>query len=232
MDILKRELALGYRAMALNGLGLGMLAHLTIRNPNAPTFFTYQLGLSVEEVKVSDIREVDYSLKAVNGEGEINPSLGIHGELYAARPDIVCIGHHHGGNGVALSAIGGDLQPIDRDAARWHGQINVAGDYESMPLFEQGPAMLAALGDRKALLLKHHGTLVTGTSIPDLVVAMVELERVCGVQLKALAAGKPEVMGQDEIEDAQKILSSARFYNYTWAYYLRVLKRKGMDDID
>ena len=232
MDDIKRELALGYRALGLNGIGLGMLAHLTVRRPGASTFFTYQLGLSVEEVKVSDIREVDFALNVVDGSGEINPSLGIHGDIYAARPDVLCIAHHHGDNGVALGAQGGELLPIDRNAARWHGQIGVAGDYESLPLFEQGPAMVSSLGGLKALFLKHHGMLITGGSIPDVVVATVELERSCGVQLKANAGGRPDVMGPAEIEDARHILSSPRFYNYTWAYYMRLLARRGLADID
>lgn len=228
---IQRELALGYRAMGLNGIGLGMLAHLTVRRPGGSTFFTYQLGLSVEEVGVADIREVDFNLNVIGNDGEINPSLGIHGNIYAARPDVLCIAHHHGDNGVALGAISGELPAIDRNAARWHGQLGSVGDYESLPLFEQGPALVEALGDFKALFLKHHGMLVTGNSVPDVVVATVELERSCGVYLKALSAGTPDLMGSGEIEDARQILSSPRFYNYTWAYYLRLLERRGMADL-
>jgi L-fuculose-phosphate aldolase len=230
---LKRELALGYRVLGLNGLGLGMLAHLTVRRPGGSTYFTYQLGLSVEEVRIGDIVEVDFALNVVGQEAEINPSLSIHGDIYSARPDVVCITHHHGDNGVALGALGGHLVPFDRNSARWVGDITVAGDYESLPLFEQGPAIVSALGQKKALFLKHHGMLVTGECVPDVVVATVELEKSCKVLLKTLAAGTPELLGPTEIADSKKILSSARFYNYTWAYYLRVLARNGLDaDVD
>ncbi|MFD2420181.1 class II aldolase/adducin family protein [Amycolatopsis pigmentata] len=229
---LRKELTLGYRILGMRGLGLGLLAHLTARLPGSDTFWTYQFGQSVEEVRIRDLREVDFELNVVRGEGTINPSLRLHGEIYAARPDVVCIAHHHGDNAVALGALDQNLVPFDRNAARWEGEIDLTTDIESLPLAEQGPVVARLLAKNKALLMKHHGVIVTGTSVADAVVSTIELERSCGVQLKVMAAGEPVLMTQAEIDDS-RVLGGEVMIKGTWDYYVRTLHRRGLDsDID
>lgn len=230
---LKRDLALGYRILGHYGLGRGLLAHLTARLPGRETFWTYQLGMSVEEVRVRDLVEARFDAEPLNPKHRVNPSMAIHGDVYRARPDVLCIVHHHGDHAVALGALGSNLVPFDRNAARWHGQIGVVTDFEAPAIRDQGGSMVAAIGSQgKALLLKHHGVLVTGPSIRDAVVATIELEHSCGVQVRAMAAGPLHVMPQAEIDDCKKFLASEAFSNGTWDYYCRVLARHGTDDIE
>jgi L-fuculose-phosphate aldolase len=233
MHDLRRELALGYRVLGSQGIGLGLLAHITVREPGATTFWTYQLGQSVEEVRVCDLREVDFELNIQSGGGEVNPNLRIHSEIYAQRPDVLSIVHHHGSNCVALSSIGHCLEPFDRDAGRWSGEIALVESYESPVLRNQGASIATALGSLKALLLKHHGVLVVGESVADSVVSAIEIEKSCGVQLKAMSAGKLHMLPDAEIEDTRKALGSRRYHQGMWNYYVRSLRRNGLDaDID
>jgi L-fuculose-phosphate aldolase len=224
-----QALARGYRILGMNGIGLGLLAHLTLREPGGQTFWSYQFGESVEEVTPDSLREVDFDLQVLSGGGAVNRNLRIHSEIYAARPDVTCIVHHHGGDAIALGAIGANVFPYDRNAARWHGAIDLVDDNESPVLAQQGASIAAALGGRKALLLKHHGVLVTGPNLQDVVVATIELERVCGVQLRAMAAGSLHRIPDAEIEDAKATLGSQRIADGYWDYYCRRLARVGLD---
>jgi len=233
MHDLRRELALGYRVLGSQGIGLGLLVHITVREPGAKTFWTYQLGQSVEEVRICDLREVDFDLNIQNGDGQVNPNLRIHSEIYTQRPDVLSIVHHHGSNCVALSSIGHCLEPFDRDAGRWDKEIALVESYESPVLRKQGESIAHSLGTLKALMLKHHGLLVVGESVADSVVSAIEIEKSCGVQLKAMAAGKLHMLPADEIADTKNALGSRRYYQGMWNYYLRSLTRKGLDaDID
>lgn len=229
MNNLLRDLALGYRVLGSQGVGLGLLAHLTVRESGASTFWTYQLGQSVEEVRVADLVEVNFDLVVVSGSGLVNPNLAIHSEIYAARPDVLSIVHHHGDNAVALGAIGQSVVSFDRNAGRWDNEIALAEMFESPVLRDQGASIASSLGRFKALLLKHHGVLVTGESLADAVVSTIELEHVCSVQLKAMAAGELHLMPAAEIEDTKIALGSKRYYEGMWAYYKRVLTRHGLD---
>ena len=161
LGTLRRELAYGYRILGQAGLGRGLLAHLTARLPGSDTFWSYQFGQSVEEVRISDLREVNADIEVVSGDGMVNPTLKIHALAYAARPDINCIAHHHGDNSVAMGAIGANLQPFDRNSARWQGLVDIIEDYDNTHrIAEQGNAILDVLGgDKRALILKHHGRL-------------------------------------------------------------------------
>jgi len=227
LDALRLELAQGYRVMGQAGLGLGLLAHLTARLPGAETYWSYQLGQSVEEVEVADLREVTFDARPVDGVSRINPSLLIHGDVYRARPDVLCILHHHGEDSIAMGAIGAELAPYDRNSGRWHGEIGMVEDFEAPEIANQGGSIVAAMGGRKAMILKHHGVLVTGRSVRDAVVSAIELERCFRVQLKAMAAGALHLMPQAEIDDCKKALASDMFVDGTWSYYLRVLDRAG-----
>jgi L-fuculose-phosphate aldolase len=224
-----RELALGYRILGSLNLGVGLLAHLTMRGSSGSTFWTYQLGQSVEEVRTSDLVEVGFDLEPVTGSGKVNPNLAIHAEIYAARPDINSIVHHHSSNGVALGALGLSVIPFDQHSARWHGEIALAEVYES-PLVTGASASIAqSLGNLKALLLKHHGVLVTGSCVADAVVSTIELDTVCATQLKGMAAGELHRMPAAEVEDVKQIIGSSIYYQGVWAYHLRRMKVLGLD---
>ena len=155
IEALKHELVDGYHMLGHAGLGLGLLAHLTMRPPGSDTFWTYQLGKSVEEVTYDDLREVDYELNLQGPDGVVNPTLRIHGMVYAARPDIMCIAHHHGDNCVAMGAIGANLQTFDRNAARFHDDIDIIEDYDNAyEIAEQGDAIVNKLAGKRALILQ------------------------------------------------------------------------------
>lgn len=230
IDELKAELAHGFRAMALNKMGLGLLAHLTARMPGGDTYWTYQIGQSVEEVRVSDLRECTFDAKPCDGVSRINPSIACHGDVYLARPDVTCILHHHSVESIAMGAIGANLEPFDRNSGRWHGEIAIVEDFDAPEIHNQGASMVDALGRGKALILKHHGVLVTGRNVRDAVVAAAELDRCMDAQLRAMAAGKLHLMPQAEIDDCKKFLASDMFADGTWDWYMRVMKRTGLVD--
>lgn len=228
IEILKHELVDGYHMLGHAGLGLGLLAHLTMRTPGSDTFWTYQLGKSVEEVTYDDLREVDHELNVQGPDGVVNPTLRIHGMVYGARPDIMCIAHHHGDNCVAMGAIGANLQTFDRNAARFHDDIDIIEDYDNAhEIAAQGDAIVDKLAGKRALILQYHGVLVGGRSVRDTVISAIELERSMGVQLKAMAAGTIQTMREGEIANAKAFLTSDLFIDGTWDYRKRVMAREG-----
>lgn len=225
---LKAEMVAGYHILAREGLGLGLLGHLTARSPAGDSFWTYQLGQSFEEVAADDLREADFDLNIRAGGGAINPTLKIHALTYQARPDIMCIAHHHGEDSVAMGAIGALLETVDRNAAKFEGELDIIEDYDrAHQIAEQGDAIIAKLGAGRALILKHHGVLVTGRSVRDTVVATIMLERCFAVQLKAMAASPTlHRMAEEEIADAKGFLNSDLFIDGTWDYLKRATERQ------
>jgi L-fuculose-phosphate aldolase len=228
VSALKAEMVAGYHILARAGLGVGLLGHLTARSPTGDTFWTYQLGQSFEEVEADDLREADFGLNIVAGGGAINPTLKIHALTYQARPDIMCIAHHHGTDSVAMGAIGALLETVDRNAAKFDGELDIIEDYDrAHQIAEQGEAIIGKLGGKRALILKHHGVLVTGRSVSDTVVATLMLEQCFAVQLKAMAASPTLYrMAEAEIADAKGFLNSDLYVDGTWDYLRRATVRE------
>lgn len=230
IDVLRRSLVLGYRILGMNGHGRGLLAHLTARLPGAQTFWSYQLGQSVEEVVLGDLTEVDFPLRPVTGAGRVNPTLTSHGAIYEATPEVNCIVHHHGDNCVALGAIGANLEPFDNNAARWHGDIALVEDYQdTFSIAEQGRIMAQQFRQHKALILKHHGVTVACASVAEAVIRAIEVEQSAGVQLKAMAAGNLHVMPAGAIAECKKFLNSPVYFDGMWNYMKRRAVREGHD---
>jgi L-fuculose-phosphate aldolase len=216
---LKRNLVYGYRILARYGIGVGLLGHLTARLPGANTFWSYQWGDSFEKVTESGLRECDFDCNVITGDGEVNDSLKIEGILYAARPDILCISHHHSDNCLALGSIGEVLQPFERSACRAYDDMALLEDFDNAhrdPVAAK--AFVAALGTKNSVMMQHHGVMICGTSIQDVVVRTKEIEISAGVQLKAMAAGKLKLMNHEEAVRARDFKRLPKSYMGVWDY--------------
>lgn len=161
LEQLKKNLVYGYRILARYGIGLGLLAHLTARLPGAQTFWSYKWGDSFEDVTVEGLRECDFQGNVLSGDGTVNASLKIEGMLYAARPDINAITHHHADNCLALGAIGQVLQPFERSAARLYEDMVLLQDYDNAHIDPvMAKAFVDALGSTQCghdATPRHHG---------------------------------------------------------------------------
>jgi ribulose-5-phosphate 4-epimerase/fuculose-1-phosphate aldolase len=63
-------------------------------------------------------------------------------------------------------------------------------DYEGLALeLDEQERLVRDLGDRKAMILRNHGLLVCGASIPETFDLMYYLERACQTQIAALGGG-------------------------------------------
>src|SRR5436853_595542 len=83
----------------------------------------------------------------------------------------------------------GWTEPISMVATAFHGKLS-NHDYEgpSLDLDERG-RLLKNLGDNQAMMLRNHGLLVTGRSVPEAFLRLYRLERACQIQIDAAAAG-------------------------------------------
>jgi len=216
---LKRNLVYGYRILARYGIGVGLLGHLTARLPGANTFWSYQWGDSFEKVTEDGLRECDFDCNVITGDGEVNDSLKIEGFLYAARPDILCITHHHSDNCLALGAIGEVLQPFERSAARAYDDMALLEDFDNAHRDpDAAKDFVDALGNKGSVMMQHHGIMICGTSIPEVVVRTKEIEISAGVQLKAMAAGKLKLLNHEEAVRARDFKRLPKSYMGVWDY--------------
>ncbi|SJZ38366.1 Ribulose-5-phosphate 4-epimerase/Fuculose-1-phosphate aldolase [Enhydrobacter aerosaccus] len=199
--VLRRQLAAAYRLVDHFGWTELIYGHLTARVPgDAPHFLINPYGLNYDEVTASNLVKIDLdgnivepSPYPVNYAGFIIHSA-IH-MAHAARHKVVM--HTHTRAGMAVCALKDGLLPISMVSTAFHGKL-AYHDYEgpSLDLDERG-RLLKNLGDHQAMLLRNHGLLTTGRSVPEAFLRLYRLERACQIQIDAAAAGTLNVMGDN-----------------------------------
>ena len=124
--------------------------------------------------------------------------------IHEARHDAACVLHTHSRAGVAVSAQASGLLPLSQISLFPYAALGYH-DYEGVALNdEEKPRLVADLGDNHALILRNHGLLTVGTSIPDAFLMMYALETACQTQLMAQSGGADLVQVPQPIVDGIK----------------------------
>jgi len=113
----------------------------------------------------------------------------IHHAVHTARPEINCVAHSHSIYGRSFCTLGRNLDIITQDACAFHNDIALYSSFRGIVLAkDEGLAIAATLGQRKAALLQNHGLLTCGRTIEAAVFWFMSLEKCCHAQLMADAA--------------------------------------------
>ena len=194
---LRVDLAACYRLVALHGWSELVFTHISARVPGPEHHFLINpYGLMFDEITASSLVKVDDQCsKVIDSPHPVNPAgFVIHSAVHAARPDVQCVLHTHTRAGVAVSAQRDGLLPISQQASLVVGSL-AYHDYEGLAVRDDEKARLQAdLGDRTNLILRNHGLLTVGATVPDAFLAMYLLEVSCQIQVMAMAGGTPLTM--------------------------------------
>jgi len=230
---LRVNLAACYRLIAMFGWDDLIFTHISARVPGPDDHFLINAyGLMFEEMTASSLVKVDLDGKIVLETPHIiNPAgFTIHSAIHAAREEAGCVLHTHTRSGVAVSAQAGGLLPLSQISLFPYSSL-AYHDYEGIALNEdEKPRLVADLGDKNFLILRNHGLLTVGPTIPDAFLFMYALETACQIQLAALSGGVELVHVNGAIVDGIQAQVEAVLKGFggelAWPGLLRKLDRK------
>jgi L-fuculose-phosphate aldolase len=132
-------------------------------------------------------------------EAELRPTseLPLHLAVYAATGANAIV-HTHSAAATALSSIAEELPAVHYQVAMFGGPLRVAA-YATYGTEELAANVVTALDGRTACLMANHGAVVTA---PDLAAALTgsrQLEWLCDVYLRAITAGSPRILPDEEV---------------------------------
>ena len=188
------DLAAGYRLIDLYGMSDLIANHISVRVPGEPdAFLINAYGLLYEEITASSLLKIDHEgdILAKPDFGELDYGVNragfvIHSAIHMARPAVNCIIHTHTWAGMAVSTMECGLLPNTQTAMRF-ARIGYH-DYDGVVIDTEARAALARdLGDNNALILRNHGLLTSGATIPEAFNAMHRLELACRTQIAAMS---------------------------------------------
>ena len=191
---LRVQLAAAYRLVDHFGWNESIYGHLTVRVPGPERHFLINpYGLRYDEVTASNLVKIDLH-GAIIGASDwpVNVAgFAIHGAVHRGAPDAHCVMHTHSPAGMAVAALAGGLLPISMNATLFHGALGYH-DYEgAMVSDEEQQRLVCNLGDNRALILRNHGLLAVGRTIPEAFLYLYRLESACRTQTEALAMNSP-----------------------------------------
>ncbi len=185
---LRTDLAAAYRLIALYGWDDLVFTHISARVPGPEHHFLINpYGMLFEEITASSLVKVDDRCqKVLESAYPVNPAgFTIHSAVHAGRPDVVCVLHVHTADGIAVSTQRDGLLPLSQQAAIALASLGYHG-YEGIALNEdEKPRLVNDLGNNSALILRNHGLLTVGASIPDAFLTMYNLQRACEIQIRS-----------------------------------------------
>src|SRR5699024_253973 len=146
--------------------------------------------LGFDEITPDNILLVNQDLEVLEGSGMSYPANRFLVRLYRARPDEHCINHTHPLHTAALSMIRQPLIVSHMDNCALYDDCAFLPEWPGVPVGnEEGEIISEAIGDKKAILLAHHGLLIAGASIEESCLLALQFERAAKMQLLAMSAG-------------------------------------------
>lgn len=219
---IRQKVALTCRALFDAGHDSGLAGQITARAEQPATFYTQRLGLGFDEITEDNLLVVDEDLNVLAGSGMANPANRFHSWIYRARPDVQCIVHTHPFHVAALSMLETPLVVSHMDTTPLYDDCAFLAQWPGVPVGnEEGEIISAALGDKKAILLAHHGQIVAGASVEEACSLAVLIERAAKLQLAAMAAGPIKALPADLAREAHDWTLTPQRSTANFAYYAR-----------
>jgi ribulose-5-phosphate 4-epimerase/fuculose-1-phosphate aldolase len=138
--------------------------------------------------------------EGVFGEFPVNRAgFMIHSAIHGARADLGCVMHTHTRAGMGVSALKEGILPLTQTAMRFYNAIGFH-DYEEPTVdFNERDRLVRDIGQHSALILRNHGLIACGPTVPDAWNLMYWLESACKVQMDVLATGREVTVPSHEL---------------------------------
>jgi len=226
------NLAACYRLMAEYDMVEMIANHISARVPGTTNeFLINPYGMLYEEITASSLIKIDLEgnvLFNATDYGVNQAGYVIHSAVHGARHDVDCVIHTHTLAGMTVSAHRQGLLPIAQSSMRF---AEIAyHDYEGPALrLDERERLVKSLGDREALILRNHGLLTVGASIPECFNNHYRLERACQLQVMTLSCTADYRLPPDEVVQASYDnfkTGTRRRGLLEWPSLLRKLDRK------
>ena len=186
------QLAAAYRVFDMLGWTEMIFNHITLRvSGEEKLFLINPFGLHYREITASSLVLIDIegnplreSKWPVNRAGFV-----IHSAIHDANDSAHCVMHTHTTTGMAVACLKDGLSPTNFYAAQLHGRV-AYHDFEGITVDAgEKERMLRDIGDKPAVILRNHGLLAWGPSVPEAFMMLWTLQRACDVQIASSAAG-------------------------------------------
>lgn len=219
---LRQKVALTCRILADEGHESALAGQITARADEPGTYWMLSFGLGFDEARANNIVRVDDDLNLLEGDGMVNPSNRFHLWIYRHRPEVNAIIHTHPPYISALSIVGEELIAAHMDTSMFYEDCAYLPEWPGVPIGdEEGRIIHDALGNKRAILLAHHGQLVACKTIEESAVLAIFIERAAKMQVRARAIGPVKKIKPELAREAHDYRLKTKAIGATFHYFAR-----------
>ena len=194
------ELAACYRIFAQLGWTELIYNHITLRLPGPQKHFLINpFGLHYSEVCASNLVKIDLDGNIIGAsEWPVNPAgFTIHAAIHDRIADAHCVMHTHTTAGMAVACSAAGLSMSNFYAVQLHDKL-AYHDFEGITVHaDEGPRLIRNIGGKPAVILRNHGLLAWGDTLPRTFAILWLLNRACEIQLASAAMGPVIELSED-----------------------------------
>jgi ribulose-5-phosphate 4-epimerase/fuculose-1-phosphate aldolase len=209
----RQQLAACYRVFAMMGWDEMIYNHITVKlDDQEGAFLINPYGMHFGEVTASSLIKIDIDGNKLDADNpwHVNTAGFVqHGLFHRHLPDAHAIIHTHTTATTAVCALEGGLQATNFYACNFQGQLGYH-DFEGVTVRgEEGERLLKNIGDHRILMLRNHGPVVMGKTLPEAFLKYWALQRACEIQLATMSMGNPIIVSDDVVKVHQRDLYMA-----------------------
>lgn len=207
------ELAACYRIFDMLGWVEMIYNHITLRLPDTVTggekqFLINPFGLHYGEVTAGNLLKIDLEGRKLEpSPWPANPAgFTVHSAIHASLDKAHCVMHTHTTAGLAVACTQGGLAQNNFYSAQLHDMV-AYHDFEGITIHsDEAPRLLKNIGSKPLVVLRNHGLLAWGETLPMTFARLWTLQRACEIQLAQAPLGPaipvPEPVAQKTTQDS------------------------------
>jgi HCOMODA/2-hydroxy-3-carboxy-muconic semialdehyde decarboxylase len=187
--------------------------HVSVRHDRDANRYLMSRSIAPELVTAADVMEYDLDSTPVDARGRTSYlERFIHGEIYRARPEVKAVVHSHSPSVIPFGVTGVPLRPLYHMSAFLAAGVPVfdiraaSGEMTDMLVRSAalGRALARSLGPAAVVLMRGHGDVVVGASLPQVVFRSVYTEVNAKLQSQAMAlSGTVQYLDPEEAKKAE-----------------------------
>jgi HCOMODA/2-hydroxy-3-carboxy-muconic semialdehyde decarboxylase len=198
--------------------------HVSAREDQQPNRFLLARSVAPALVTKADILEFDKNGEPIDARGSaVYLERFIHAAIYRARPDVKAIVHSHSPAVIPFGVTGTILRPIYHMSAFLGAgapvfEIRNGAGMTNMLITDNklGDALAKTLGDGTVVLMRGHGSVAVGESIPQVVHRAIYTEINARLQAEAAGLGPINFLTPEEAAKADAQTDSQASLSRPW----------------
>lgn len=171
---------------------IGMFGHVSVRVPGTNrVLLSPGGGTDKSTVQPDEIFVFDIDGNIVHHPGGLIPlEWRIHTRIHRDRPECMCIAHLHARHATVLGIAGHDVVPVFLHGSFLHGGVPTWNNPRLVVNEDQAADLSRALGDKIAVQMRGHGSVVVGESAEAAFFGCTFLEENASKQLEWVAPSR------------------------------------------